>query len=317
MTLKSMTGFARRDGSEEPFTWHWEVRTLNSRGLDIRLRLPLGFEAIEGRAREMCKAQLARGNCTLNLTVKRTLEEGRMRLDEQALMDVAAIVKRAQELIEVKKPALDALLGIKGVIVQADEEGAADTKGQHEAILADLALLLADLEASRIAEGKHLQTVLGGHIDEIETHVGEIEASPARAPEAILERLSSQISRLLQTNQEFDEQRLHQEALAVGAPPRRLEAEEGPHQQTGEAGSLALVAIPDPQTGLSAFIRVERHATAVRRPGARPARAVHAAEPDRLARTGMAERGLHPRVALGKGEAGVGVGGVDPARHGV
>ena len=215
MTLKSMTGFARRDGSEEPFTWHWEVRTLNSRGLDIRLRLPLGFEAIEGRAREMCKAQLARGNCTLNLTVKRTLEEGRMRLDEQALMDVAAIVKRAQELIEVKKPALDALLGIKGVIVQADEEGAADTKGQHEAILADLALLLADLEASRIAEGKHLQTVLGGHIDEIETHVGEIEASPARAPEAILERLSSQISRLLQTNQEFDEQRLHQEAALL------------------------------------------------------------------------------------------------------
>jgi len=215
MTIKSMTGFARRDGSEEPFAWHWEIRTLNSRGLDIRLRLPQGFEAIEARVREMCKSQFARGNCTINLTVKRSQEEGQLRLNEQALLEAAAIVERAQELIDAEKPALDTLLAIKGVVVSGDAEETQDIQGRHDGIMADLALTLKDLEASRASEGAHLQAVLAGHIDEIETHVKAIAASPACSPEAVLERLSAQILRLLQTNQDFDEQRLHQEAALL------------------------------------------------------------------------------------------------------
>jgi uncharacterized protein (TIGR00255 family) len=215
MAIKSMTGFARRDGSDEPYVWHWEIRTLNARGLDIRLRLPSGFEAIEARVREMCKKQLARGNCTLNLTVKRTQDAGQLRLNEQALREASAIVERAQELTGADKPALDALLGIKGVIEFADAETAEDNQGRHDAVLADLGLALADLETSRTGEGAHLQGVLADHFEEIDALVKEIDAAPAYKPEAILERLTAQILRLMQTNQEFDEQRLHQEAALL------------------------------------------------------------------------------------------------------
>ncbi len=215
MAIKSMTGFARRDGSNEPYAWHWEIRTLNARGLDIRLRLPSGFEAIEARVREMCKKQFARGNCTLNLTVKRTQDAGQLRLNEQALREATAIVERAQELTGADKPALDTLLGIKGVIEFADAEAAEDSQGRHDAVLADFTLALADLETSRMGEGAHLQGVLAGHIDEIDSLVKEIDAAPAYKPEAILERLTAQILRLMQTNQEFDEQRLHQEAALL------------------------------------------------------------------------------------------------------
>ena len=77
MTLKSMTGFARADGVHGDTSWHWEARSVNGRTLELRLRLPSGFEALEIKARGLSQEKLARGNCTINLWVKR--ETGRWR----------------------------------------------------------------------------------------------------------------------------------------------------------------------------------------------------------------------------------------------
>ena len=71
MPLKSMTGFARSDGRHGLHSWHWEVRAVNGRGLDVRLRMPAGYELIEQRVRDACKKRLARGNCSLTLNVQR------------------------------------------------------------------------------------------------------------------------------------------------------------------------------------------------------------------------------------------------------
>ena len=96
MTIKSMTGFARADGAIGPLSWHWEVRSVNGRGLDIRLRLPPGYEALEPRIREAAGKRIARGSLTINLNVKRSEGGTQIRLNEAALRQVLAALDSLQ-----------------------------------------------------------------------------------------------------------------------------------------------------------------------------------------------------------------------------
>ena len=89
MTIKSMTGFARADGATGNLTWHWEVRSVNGRGLDIRLRVPPGFEGLEPRIRETLGKRVVRGSVTVNLGVRRTHGQTQIQLNETALKQVA------------------------------------------------------------------------------------------------------------------------------------------------------------------------------------------------------------------------------------
>ncbi len=215
MTLKSMTGFAGGDGRFGSLDWHWEIRTLNSRGLDVRMRLPHGLEGIEASVRDACKRHFARGNCQINLTVQREASGARARLNESMLADVATIVERARSLVDAPRPALDGLLAIKGVIEYEEPEDEPDAEARNKELMKDLDRVLEDVVAARIAEGSHLSAAIQEQIDEIEQLVKTIDESPARTPEAIGERLQEQISRLLQNGHEFDQQRLHQEAALL------------------------------------------------------------------------------------------------------
>ena len=71
MVLNSMTGFARADGANESVRWFWEVRSVNGRGLDVRVRLPQGYESLEPKVREAAAKRFARGSLTLNLNAQR------------------------------------------------------------------------------------------------------------------------------------------------------------------------------------------------------------------------------------------------------
>jgi uncharacterized protein (TIGR00255 family) len=215
MTLKSMTGFARGDGRFGSLDWHWEIRTLNSRGLDIRLRLPHGLEGIEASVRDACKRHFARGNCQINLSIQREASGTRARLNEQMLADIATIVERARSLVDAPQPALDGLLAMKGVIEYVEPEDEPDTEARNQELMKDLDRVLEDVVAARTAEGSHLSAAIQEQIDEIEKLVKVIEDSPARTPAAIGERLQEQISRLLQNGHEFDQQRLYQEAALL------------------------------------------------------------------------------------------------------
>ena len=214
--LKSMTGFARSDGSHESVAWHWEVRTINGRSLDIRLRLPPGFESLEQRARDLCKEAFVRGSCNAVLTVQRDLGAGQIRLNEQVLRQVAAAMARARELVDAAPPSLDGLLGIKGVLEvgegEADETAAASVS---EAIVQDLTRVLDQVREARAAEGARLQLAIAGHVDEIERLAAKARSSPGRTAEAIRERLREQVSRLLEEAPRLDEQRLYQEAVLL------------------------------------------------------------------------------------------------------
>ena len=218
MGLSSMTGFARCDGSQSGARWTWELRSVNGKGLDIRLRLPPGHDSVELRARERCAQRLSRGNLQATLTVDSDTALQRITINETVLDEVVRAMERIGGRLTVQPPTLDGILSIRGVIEVADAEPDEAARGAlDEAILAGLDAALTGLIAMRAREGAALGNVLGVRIDEIERLVGEAEASPARSPEAIRERLAEQIALLLDAAPALDPDRLHQEAVLLAA----------------------------------------------------------------------------------------------------
>jgi uncharacterized protein (TIGR00255 family) len=218
MTLKSMTGFARADGVHGDTSWSWEARSVNGRSLELRLRLPSGFEALEIRARGLAQEKLARGNCTLNLGIRREAGKTEIRLNEAALAQAQAVAERAQALTDLKRPRLDTLLAMRGVVEAAEaEESEAAQAALHHAVLAGLAKVLDQLVSARAAEGERLEAVISKQLATIAALIGRASDAAARQPEAHGARLAEQIARLTEASAGLDPERLHQEALLLAA----------------------------------------------------------------------------------------------------
>jgi len=216
MTLHSMTGFARTDGTLDGAAWHWELRSVNNRGLDLRLRLPPGYERIEPTIRERTAKAISRGSINASLSLTRRARPVDVRVNQEALDRVLAIATHLAREIGAEKPRVEALLGLKGVL-DAAEEGD-DGEGQaaeQAAILADFDTALASLVAARADEGRRLAEIVGQHVDEIERLTARVAGSPARSVETIKARLAEQVSRLLDTSTGLDPARLHQEAVLL------------------------------------------------------------------------------------------------------
>ncbi len=216
MPLASMTGFARADGALDGCRWTWEIRTVNGKGLDIRLRLPPGHEYIEASARERLGAALTRGNVQAGLTMQSQPGTARFKINEQVLAEVLAAMDSIGQRIAVQPPTLDGLLAVRGVLeaedVETDEEA---RKALGAAILADLDIAIGALVADRGREGAAIGEILKGRLEEIERLARAVEASPARTVEAIRARLSDQIAALMEASSALDPQRLHQEAVLL------------------------------------------------------------------------------------------------------
>jgi uncharacterized protein (TIGR00255 family) len=216
MTLKSMTGFARADGSTGPVAWAWEVRSVNGRGLDLRLRLPPGLESLEPRIREAVGKRISRGSVTVNLNVKRGDGATQIRLNEAALEQVLDALERLRRTTGAAPPQAEALLGIKGVLeVVEAEESEEEMQARAEAMLAGLGTALDGMVRARETEGRRLRAVILGQIAAIERLVQAADSAPGRAPEAMRRRLSEQLARLLESGANLDESRLYQEAALL------------------------------------------------------------------------------------------------------
>ncbi len=219
MTLKSMTGFARTDGAHGDTAWHWEVRSVNGRNLELRLRLPSGFDALEIKARGLAQEKLSRGNCTINLWVKRESGQMEIKLNETALRQAQAVAERAQDLTGLKKPArLDTLLGMRGVVETVEGEESEEAQAAlQQALIASLAAALDQLVSARAGEGERLQTVIAKQLAAIGGLTERAAAAAGRQPAAIAQRLGEQIARLIEPGSTLDPDRLHQEALLLAA----------------------------------------------------------------------------------------------------
>jgi uncharacterized protein (TIGR00255 family) len=218
MALQSMTGFAREARENELAAIAWELRSVNGRGLEARLRLPSGFERLEQPAKARIQQRFARGNIQASLSVMRGDTLRRPVVDEAFLVELAELSKRLEEQHGVAPARADGLLALRGVLevpeANADEESRARL---DELALASLDAALDALVEARLQEGAALKPVILGQIEKISALTERAEADPSRQPERIRERLSEQVKLLRESAPGFDEQRLHQEAALLAA----------------------------------------------------------------------------------------------------
>jgi uncharacterized protein (TIGR00255 family) len=223
MNVLSMTGFARAQGSLAPWRYAWELKSVNAKGLDLRLRAPTDFDAVEIKAREKIAARLSRGAVFANLVAKREDESQTARLNRAALERLLAALAEAPLPANVGPATLDGLLAVRGVVEIIEPELSEAQRAELDAhILAALDEALDALVASRKAEGAALDAVLRARLDRIAVLMAQADALPARQPDAIRERLAQQLARLVENAEGLDPARLHQEAvlLAVKADIR-------------------------------------------------------------------------------------------------
>jgi uncharacterized protein (TIGR00255 family) len=218
MALSSMTGFARGQGNIGSYAWSWEIKSVNAKGLDIRFRLPPGWDAVEVAARKRASEHLVRGTVYANLTVERKGVPPTVKVNEAVLNSMLAAIKQVADKVDATAPSLDGILALKGVIeISEDDERPEDRRAAEAAVITGFDTLLADLVTMRRAEGATLGELLIARLDEIAALAARAEAAPGRKAEAIKARLAEQVATLLSASQRFDSDRLHQEALLLAS----------------------------------------------------------------------------------------------------
>ena len=216
MALSSMTGFARGQGGAGSYAWAWELKSVNSKGLDLKLRLPPGWEAIEPGVRARASEVLSRGSVFANLTVSREGTAPVARINESALNAVLAALKGLEGKVAGAPPSLDGILALKGVMeVSEAEESESERSAAEAAVIAGFGEALKGLAEMRRIEGQALGKILSARLSEIGALAARAEATPGRKPEAIKARLAEQVATLLEASQRFDADRLHQEAIML------------------------------------------------------------------------------------------------------
>lgn len=218
MALSSMTGFARSHGVSGPYAWAWELKSVNAKGLEFRLRLPPGWDAVETPVRAKAAELLSRGTVQGTLTVTREGVVPVVRVNEAVLSAVIETMRDLAERIEASPPTLDGILAMKGVVEVTEQEDREDERLAAEAaVVAGCGKTLEALAEMRRHEGVALGTLLNIRLDEIATLTARAEAAPGRLPEAIKARLAEQIATILGSSDRFDADRLHQEALLMAS----------------------------------------------------------------------------------------------------
>jgi uncharacterized protein (TIGR00255 family) len=212
-----MTGFARTEGSTDSIAWAWEVRSVNGRSLDLRFRLPSGWDGQEPGWREQVAKVLKRGNVTANLTLKRQ-SETRLELDPTALEQVLAIVTDLHRRIPGSPPpSAEALLSLPGVLrqAQADQQDERNLAGAE--VQAGFAAALGQLAESRRAEGDRLASVLGRLLDEIATLRDQAAEQAADQPAAQRARMLDNLQTLLREMPNLSDERIAQEVALLAS----------------------------------------------------------------------------------------------------
>jgi len=217
MTIASMTGFARAAGSAGPWRLAWELKSVNAKGLDARLRLPPPFDAIEPDARARLSRKLNRGTIHATLAAQRETSTPEVRVNQDLLRKLIVAVAEIPLPAMITPATLDGLLGVRGVVEISDaaENEAEILKARVDALgLLDTAL--DSLVTMRQSEGGALALVLSARLEKIAALTHAADICPARKPEAIQAHLAQSLA-FLAGNANFDQNRLHQEALLLAA----------------------------------------------------------------------------------------------------
>ena len=218
MTLSSMTGFARSHGVCGTYAWAWEIKSVNAKGLDVRLRVPTGWDAVEAPVRARVAEALSRGTVYGTLTVTRQGTAPIVKVNEGVLNAVLTTLKDLSGRVAAEPARLDGILALKGIIEVMDEDEKEDERRATEQAVADgFGGALAELVAMRQREGATLEEVLIRRLDEIAKLTAGAEDVPGRRAEAVKARIAEQVALLLDASSRFDPDRLHQEAILIAS----------------------------------------------------------------------------------------------------
>ncbi len=245
--VNSMTGFATRRGASAEASWVWDLRSVNGRGLDIRLRLPEGIDGLEQGIRAALSARLGRGSVTLSLKLVRDAGAEGLRLNQEALRGAleavrAAEVAAAEAGLSLAPSTACDLLGVRGVLESGP--GDEDSSGIAATLLADLPELIDAFCAARAAEGAALATIIAAQIDRIAALVeaASVQAEARRPQQA--QALAEAVQALLAQASAAEPGRLEQE-LALLAVKTDV-TEEIDRLRAHVAAARALLAAQEP-----------------------------------------------------------------------
>jgi uncharacterized protein (TIGR00255 family) len=220
--LASMTGFSRTEGSEAGLSWAWELRSVNGRGLDLKMRLPAGFDGLEAALRDLAGKTLRRGNVGATLTVKRE-ERQRLVADPAVLDDLLSLAATiAARIPGAPPPRAELLLALPGVMrpPTAAEEGVGEAA--LEAVRTGFTAALAGLASARQEEGARLAGLLGAQLDAIAALRRQAETEAADQPALQRDRMMESLAALLRDQPGLPQERIAQEValLAIRADVR-------------------------------------------------------------------------------------------------
>ena len=208
-----MTGFARAEGGDGDLRWTWEVKSVNGRNLDIRVRVPSGFEALEPGVRTAVPERLKRGNVSIGLVLTRGQQPARARINKDLLEQVIVLAEEVQQRLKTEPPRPDGLLAVRGVVEPAEEEELPEEQREARTakMASDFGKALASLAQMRQDEGARLAAIVGQQLNDIERFCAAAAASAAAQPAALQARLKQQVEMLLGTAPALPEERLAQE----------------------------------------------------------------------------------------------------------
>ena len=248
--ISSMTGYARAQGSDDRRRWVWEARSVNGRNLEVRCRVPQGYERLENPARAAVGTKVRRGNVSISLTIASERQAKPLRINRTLLAELTPLVEEMRKA-GATPPTADGLLRVRGVIEEEEEgeEGEDILAALDKALIDTLDEALKALATARAAEGKALAGVLDGHIFEIDALCRRASERAQAQIGTVRTRFQAQLNELLERTPALSEERFAQEvALLVGKADVREELDRlAAH--IAQARTLLTEARPDNPVG--------------------------------------------------------------------
>lgn len=220
--LRSMTGFAAGTGAMDPFRWSWDIRCVNGKGLDLRLRVPDWIDGLEAAVRPLVSAHAHRGNLTLSLRVTRddavaavTLNTAQMKAMIAGLLEIEA--EAMEQGLSLAPSRASDIAAMRGVMEQGVTQD--DPVPLRTALLAQLPDLLAAFDAMRQSEGAALLEVLQAQLSDVAALTEEAAVLAEARKAEVAEALKRNLARVLDNADGADPDRVAQELalLAVKA----------------------------------------------------------------------------------------------------
>jgi uncharacterized protein (TIGR00255 family) len=232
-----MTGFARAEGEGQGISWIWELKSVNGRTLDLRLRLAPGFDALEPQLRAALAERCRRGNVAATLTVNR-LQPPAIRVNREMLGQIVGLLQELTGEIEAAPPRLDGLIGIRGIIETVDEDPEPVVEARRAAVFEGWSVALDRLAVARAAEGSRLMALLSAQRAELAVLVEAASACAAAQPAAIRARLETLLGELQGLAPTMPEERVAQELAMLVTRADVREELDRLRAHTAQAGDL-------------------------------------------------------------------------------